>query len=69
MPDTHTVMENDTPYRELLSAVLRLAFEDAKQPGHQGESALHWLMYSPVVRNYLIWMDLDPDEVIRRLAA
>lgn len=67
-------MKNDNapltePYRELLSAVLRLAIEDAKRPNRAGESARHWLMHSPVARDYLILMDLDPDEVIRRVAA
>jgi hypothetical protein len=62
-------MENDTPYRELLGAVLRLAFEEAKRPDRLGEDARHWLAHSPVARDYLVLMDLDPDEVIRRLAA
>ncbi len=67
-------MKNDNapltePYRELLSAILRLAIEEAKRPNRAGESARHWLIHSPVARNYLILMDLDPDEVIRRIAA
>ncbi len=67
-------MKNDNapltePYRELLSAILRLAIEDAKRPTRAGANARHWLTHSPVARDYLLLMNLDPDEVIRRLAA